>query len=153
MNDYYLNFASCAGRSIHTSGTEVTRKCEDVREKVKRYLNAEDMREIIFTKNTTESIKVSAPLRSHPLFIKHYAKLVKHGIFCKVGESLLHIPFCDRLTIVTYDGLNPLLGHFNPLSSQALEKGDLKSSGNYNMLSASTTANGGGLNIRQECAM
>jgi len=60
MNNYYLNMGSCGARSAHRLGTEVTRRCEDVREKIRRFLNAEDPNEIIFTKNTTEAINLVA---------------------------------------------------------------------------------------------
>ena len=60
MNDYYINMGSCGARSVHRLGTDVTRRCEDVREKIKRFLNAEDRNEIIFTKNTTEAINLVA---------------------------------------------------------------------------------------------
>jgi len=65
MNDYYYNYSSCAGRSIHKLGTEVTLKYEESREKIRRFINAKDAKEIIFTKNTTEGINLIA--RSLPL--------------------------------------------------------------------------------------
>lgn len=60
MNDYYLNYPACAGRSIHKLGTEVTIKYEESREKIRKFLNAKQTKEIIFTKNTTESINLVA---------------------------------------------------------------------------------------------
>ena len=60
MNDYYYNYSACAGRSIHKLGTEVTIKYDDAREKIQRFLNAKESKEIIFTKNTTESINLIA---------------------------------------------------------------------------------------------
>lgn len=65
MNDYYYNYSACAGRSIHKLGTEVTLKYEESREKIRRFINAKDAKEIIFTKNTTEGINLIA--RSLPL--------------------------------------------------------------------------------------
>ncbi len=60
MNDYYTNMGSCGARSVHRLGVDVTRKCEDVRENIRRFLNAEDRREIVFTKNSTEAINLVA---------------------------------------------------------------------------------------------
>lgn len=60
MNDYYYNYSACAGRSIHKLGTEVTIKYDEAREKIRRFLSAKEAREIIFTKNTTESINLIA---------------------------------------------------------------------------------------------
>ncbi|MDP7264325.1 MAG: aminotransferase class V-fold PLP-dependent enzyme [Candidatus Thermoplasmatota archaeon] len=60
MNDYYINMGSCGARSVHRLGVDVTRKCEEVREKIRRFLNAEDRNEIIFAKNSTEAINLVA---------------------------------------------------------------------------------------------
>ena len=60
MNDYYYNISSCAGRSIHKLGTETTIKYDESREKIAKFLNAKESREVIFTKNTTESINLIA---------------------------------------------------------------------------------------------
>ena len=60
MNDYYYNYSACGGRSVHRLSNVVAIKCEETREKIKRYLNAKDSGEIIFTKNTTEGINTIA---------------------------------------------------------------------------------------------
>lgn len=60
MDHYYSEMGSCGGRSVHRFGTEVTRKCEGVREKIRRYIGAADRNEIVFTKNTTEAINLVA---------------------------------------------------------------------------------------------
>ena len=60
MNDYYLNYSACAGRSIHKLGSEVTIKYNEARDKIRKFINAKESKEIIFTKNTTESINLIA---------------------------------------------------------------------------------------------
>ena len=60
MNDYYLNYSACAGRSIHNLGSEVTVRYNDARDKIRKFINARESKEIIFTKNTTESINLLA---------------------------------------------------------------------------------------------
>lgn len=57
---YYREYGSCGGRSIHRLGVEVARECEIVREKIRKFINAQDPGEIVFTKNTTEGINVVA---------------------------------------------------------------------------------------------
>lgn len=54
--EYYERFPSCGGRSVHKLATEVSLRCDDVRAKVARFLNAGDPSEIAFTKNTTEGL-------------------------------------------------------------------------------------------------
>ncbi len=60
MNEYYNEFPSCGGRSVHKFGTEVTIRCDESREQVQKLLNAERPEEIIFMKNTTEGINLLA---------------------------------------------------------------------------------------------
>ncbi|UCF12903.1 MAG: aminotransferase class V-fold PLP-dependent enzyme [Thermoplasmatales archaeon] len=60
MNDYYCNFSACAGRSIHKLGTIVTIRYDEAREKIRKFINAKESREIIFSKNTTEGINLLA---------------------------------------------------------------------------------------------
>jgi cysteine desulfurase/selenocysteine lyase len=60
MNEYYTDYPSCGGRSVHKFGTEVTIRCDEGREQVQRLLNAERSEEIIFLKNTTEGINLIA---------------------------------------------------------------------------------------------
>ena len=68
MNEYYFDISSCAGRSIHRLGSEATIRFDESRNKIKRFINAKDSKEIIFTKNTTESIN----LISRSLQLKKY---------------------------------------------------------------------------------
>lgn len=54
--EYYERFPSCGGRSVHKMATEVSLRCDDVRTKVARFLNAGDPSEVAFMKNTTEGL-------------------------------------------------------------------------------------------------
>jgi cysteine desulfurase/selenocysteine lyase len=60
MNEYYHEFPSCGGRSVHKFGTEVTIRCDESRNHVQRFLNAERPEEVVFMKNTTEGINLVA---------------------------------------------------------------------------------------------
>lgn len=60
INEYYYDFPSCGGRSVHKFGTEVTIKCDEGRDWVQKLLNAERAEEIVFLKNTTEGINLIA---------------------------------------------------------------------------------------------
>ncbi|MFA5778153.1 MAG: cysteine desulfurase [Candidatus Paceibacterota bacterium] len=59
MNDYYLNYSACAGRSSHKLGDKVTKKVKEARGLVAKFINAKED-EIIFTRNTTEGINLLA---------------------------------------------------------------------------------------------
>ncbi|MBR9683087.1 aminotransferase class V-fold PLP-dependent enzyme [Candidatus Woesearchaeota archaeon] len=60
MNRYYKEFPACAGRSAHTFGRKVTEEVHKARVIVQKFINAKKTNEIIFTKNTTESINLIA---------------------------------------------------------------------------------------------
>ncbi|UCF08356.1 MAG: aminotransferase class V-fold PLP-dependent enzyme [Thermoplasmata archaeon] len=60
MNTYYYELASCAGRSVHKMGTEVTIKCDSARRSIAKFFNARKPEEIVFTRNTTEGINIVA---------------------------------------------------------------------------------------------
>jgi cysteine desulfurase/selenocysteine lyase len=60
MDDYYMNYSSCGGRSIHKLSTGVTIKIEESRDKTRSFINARDSSEIIFLRNTTEALNIVA---------------------------------------------------------------------------------------------
>jgi len=62
LNEYYLEHPACAGhgRSAHWFSEEVGHDCGASRESIRRLINAKDCKEIIFTKNATESLNLVA---------------------------------------------------------------------------------------------
>ncbi|MBI2655094.1 cysteine desulfurase [Candidatus Woesearchaeota archaeon] len=60
IDDYYKNHNANIHRSIHTLGEEATEKYEEAHEKTAEFINADSYQNIIFTKNTTESLNLLA---------------------------------------------------------------------------------------------
>lgn len=62
ISRYYEDSPACTGhgRSAHWFAHEVGQECEEARESIRRFINAETCDEIIFTRNTTESINLVA---------------------------------------------------------------------------------------------
>ena len=60
INFYYKNYNANIHRSIHELGEEATAKYEEAHQKVADFINADSYQNIIFTKNTTESLNLSA---------------------------------------------------------------------------------------------
>ena len=58
ISDYYMNYNSNIHRAVYQVAEESTRAYEHTREKVAKFINAESVEEIIFTRNTTESINL-----------------------------------------------------------------------------------------------
>ena len=55
---YYLESSACSGRSMHRLAAEVTRGVDQSRAAVAKFLGAAKKEEIVFTRNTTESINL-----------------------------------------------------------------------------------------------
>lgn len=60
MNEYYTRYPVCAGRSSHALAEKVELAVAKARKSVQRYVNARKPDEIVFTRNTTESINLVA---------------------------------------------------------------------------------------------
>lgn len=60
ITDYYTNYTANAHRGDYDISYEVDTKYEGVREKVRKFINADKTSEIIFTSGTTESLNMIA---------------------------------------------------------------------------------------------
>lgn len=60
INDMYLNHKANVHRGVHTLSQEATDRVEASREKVRSFINASSIQEIIFTRGTTEGINLVA---------------------------------------------------------------------------------------------
>ena len=60
IDNYYKNYNANIHRSIHTLGEEATEKYEEAHDKAAEFINADSYQNIIFTKNTTESLNLLA---------------------------------------------------------------------------------------------
>ncbi len=58
LTDYYENYNSNIHRGIHTLSEEATAAYEDARKKAADFIGASSTEEVIFTRNTTESINL-----------------------------------------------------------------------------------------------
>ena len=109
MNEYYRRSNANIHRGVHTLAEEATTKYEGAREKIAKFINAVSSREVIYTRNTTESINLlayswaRANLKMGDLVIltemEHHSNLVPwHMLQAERGIELDFIP-------VTEDGL------------------------------------------------
>src|ERR1700733_2853755 len=60
IRDYYQSENANIHRGVHTLSQEATTAYELARQKIARFINAPDPRQIIFTRGTTESINLVA---------------------------------------------------------------------------------------------
>lgn len=133
MNDYYRRSNANIHRGVHTLAEEATSMYEGAREKIARFVNASSAREIIYTRNTTESINLvayswaRANLKAGDLVIltemEHHSNLVPwHMLQMERGIELDFIPVTQNglLDLETYKALldrRPKLVSFTHMSN------------------------------------
>lgn len=115
---YYTRQNSNVHRALHTLGEEATRVYEGARDKVRSFINAEHSHEIIFTRNTTESINLVAASFGSSLGpqdevllteMEHHSNLVPWQLLSeKTGCKLKFIPI-DQNGELELDKLDKLL--------------------------------------------
>ncbi len=107
INRYYSKINSNIHRGVHTLSQLATDEYEDTREKVRQFLNAKSLAEIIFTRGTTEAINLIAEswggseLQTGDEVIisamEHHANIVPWQIICeKTSAKLNVIPMNDN---------------------------------------------------------
>jgi cysteine desulfurase / selenocysteine lyase len=109
MDDYYRLFNANIHRGVHTLAEEATTLYEEARAKVAAFIGAASPRQIIYTRNTTESINLVAYAWARPFLkegdlvllteMEHHSNLVPwHMLAEERGVRLEFVP-------VTPDGL------------------------------------------------
>jgi len=109
MDDYYRRHNANIHRGVHTLAEEATASYEGARDRIAHFIGAKRSREVIFTRNTTESINLVAAtwgrknLKPDDMIIltemEHHSNLVPWQMLAaEIGFRLEFIP-------VTADGL------------------------------------------------
>ncbi len=109
MDVYYQSYNANVHRGVYTISEEATAAMEKARVKIARFINARQSKQVIFTRNTTESINLvayswgSANVHTGDLIIltemEHHSNLVPWQLLAeRTGAHLEFIP-------VTEDGL------------------------------------------------
>lgn len=133
MNDYYRRSNANIHRGVHTLAEEATALYEGARERIGAFINAASSREIIYTRNTTESINLvayswaRANLKAGDLVVltemEHHSNLVPwHMLQAERGIELEFIPVSEDglLDLDAYKLLlerNPKLVSFTHMSN------------------------------------
>lgn len=141
INRYYAEQNSNVHRGVHYLSQLATREYEETRVKIKRFINAADTHEIIYTKGTTEGINLVAASYGRKFVkegdeviisaIEHHANIVPWQLLCEqTGARLRVIPVNDdgellmdeyermlspRTKIVAVNYVSNALGTVNPV--------------------------------------
>lgn len=140
----YTNTRANVHRGVHTLSQEMTNLQEECREKVREFINASSIEEIVFTRGTTESINLVA--NSFGSFLKegdeviltvmeHHANIVpwqllrdRTGIVLKIVDidekGVLYMEqykslFSERTKLASFCHVSNVLGTINPVKEMA----------------------------------
>ena len=141
MDEYYRNYNANIHRGVHTLAEEATTLYEGARSKIASFIGAHNQDELVFTRNTTESINLVAAtwgranLRNGDTIIltemEHHSNLVPWQILAKdiklnlefipvTSNGLLDMDAYDQLLklepkLVSFTHVSNVLGTINPV--------------------------------------
>jgi cysteine desulfurase/selenocysteine lyase len=141
MARYYERSHANVHRSIHTLGEEATELYEAARDRVQRFVNAAAREEIVFTRNTTDSIGLVAEALARRLRpgdeiliteMEHHSNIIPwqmaardHGAVVKAvpvtADGHLDLPSLDRLLtgrtrVFAFAHASNVVGTINPVA-------------------------------------
>ena len=118
LRHYYEHENANIHRGVHTLSEEATEAYEAARSTVKRFLNAKEDREIVFTRGTTEAINLVAQSYGRASLsagdeiliseLEHHSNIVPWQILCEqIGARLQVAPISDdgEIDMVRFDEL------------------------------------------------
>lgn len=119
LSQYYTQENANIHRGVHTLSQEATADYENVRQKMKQFINAKHAEEIIFTKGTTDGINLVASSFGRKNIgngdevlistMEHHSNIVPWQMICEQhGASLKIIPINDKGEIQMKDFENLL---------------------------------------------
>src|SRR5574337_492110 len=141
MEQYYRTENSNVHRGVHLLSERATEAFEGARGKVARFLNAREVREIIFVRGATEGINLAAHSFAKPRLtagdeiviteMEHHSNIVPWQMVCQETGALLRIVpinddgelrldayerlFSERMRLVSVTHVSNALGTINPV--------------------------------------
>ncbi|PRS63520.1 cysteine desulfurase [Bacillus pumilus] len=145
MNEYYRSYNSNVHRGVHTLGTKATDAYEGAREKVRAFISASSVQEIIFTRGTTTALNTVAISYARAnlkegdeiviTHMEHHANIIPWQQAAKAtGATLKYIPLQEdgklsledvkqtithQTKIVAVTHVSNVLGTINPIKEIA----------------------------------
>lgn len=145
LDKYYREYNSNVHRGVHTLGTMATDGYEGAREKVRKFINAKSIQEIIFTRGTTTSLNTVAASYGRAnlnegdeiviSYMEHHSNIIPWQQVAKqTGATLKYIDLqedgtisldvvretvTDRTKIVSIMQVSNVLGVMNPIKEIA----------------------------------
>ncbi len=118
--DYYETHQHAnVHRGVHALSQAATAAFEGARERVRRFLNARSVKEIIFTRGTTEAINLVANAWARPrlgpgdeiliTWLEHHANIVPWQMVCAATGATLKVAPIDQRGELRFDAFEALL--------------------------------------------
>lgn len=112
--NYYRQINSNVHRGVHTLGTKATDAYEGAREKVRKFLGAKSIEEIVFTRGTTASLNLVAASYGYEnlhegdemviTYMEHHSNLIPwQQVAKRTGATLKYFPLQDDGTLSLED--------------------------------------------------
>jgi cysteine desulfurase/selenocysteine lyase len=127
MSDYYRTTHANVHRGVYTLSEEATALYEGARKKVAKFIGARSSREIIFTRNTTESINLVAQAwgRTHLKAgdeillteLEHHSNLVPWQLIARETAAKIRFIPVDGQGILQLDSLDTVLNEHTKIVS------------------------------------
>lgn len=145
LQQYYKGYNANVHRGVHTLGTKATDAYEGSREKVRKFINAKDAAEIIFTRGTTSALNLVAQSYGRSYIgegdeivitpMEHHSNLIPWQQVAKATKAVLkYIPLqedgtisledvkatiTERTKLVAMTHFSNVLGTINPIKEVA----------------------------------
>jgi cysteine desulfurase / selenocysteine lyase len=114
IDKYYREINSNVHRGVHTLGTRATDAYEGAREKVRKFINAKSIQEVIFTRGTTTSLNTvassyaAANLKEGDeiviTYMEHHSNIIPwQQVAKRTGAQLKYIPLQEDGTLSLED--------------------------------------------------
>ncbi|MDH5176392.1 MAG: cysteine desulfurase [Gammaproteobacteria bacterium] len=129
MSRYYEHSHANVHRGVHLLSQEATDLFEGAREKVRRFINARSIKEIVFVRGTTEAINLVAQAYGRSQFgpgdeilvswLEHHANIVPWQMLCQQTGAVLKVAPITQSGEVDYDAFASLLSNRTKLVALA----------------------------------
>ena len=119
IEEYETTSHANVHRGVHALSQAATEAYEGARERIRRYINARSIREIIYVRGTTEGINLVAQSYARPRFkpgdeilitaLEHHANIVPWQMVCEQTGCTLKVAPIDRRGELIFDEFQKLL--------------------------------------------
>jgi cysteine desulfurase / selenocysteine lyase len=111
--DYYSHYNANVHRAVHLLSARATEACDRTREKVRAFLNAASINEIVFVRGTTEALNLVAQTHGRQNIqpggevlisgLEHHSNIVPWQMLCNEKQAHLRVVPIDDRGVVPLD--------------------------------------------------